>query len=124
VTLALIVDDYAKNRKLAADLLNAAGFSTLEAATAAEAISLAADMLPDVILMDLRLPDMDGVEVAKRLHGEKRTARVPVLVMSALPLEGSGEWVNAAGFAGWIEKPIRVAEFAEEVRRYCDPAPP
>ena len=63
--LVLIVDDNAKNLKLARDVLRAAGFRTLEAATGAEAIALAAEHLPDVILMDLRLPDMDGTDVAR-----------------------------------------------------------
>jgi len=118
VTLVLIVDDNEKNRKLARDLLRGAGFETLESATGAEALTLAVDHLPDVILMDLRLPDMDGAEAARKLEADPRTARIPVLAISALPLEGSDDWVEAAGFAGWIEKPIRVSAFADQVRRY------
>jgi two-component system cell cycle response regulator DivK len=119
VTLVLIVDDYEKNRKLAQDLLRAAGFATLQAATAADGIALATEHVPDLILMDLRLPDMDGTEVAQRLEDDPRTARIPILAMSALPLEGNADWVEAAGFAGWLEKPLRVDRFADEVRRYC-----
>jgi len=118
VTLVLIVDDNEMNRKLARDLLRSAGFETLESATGADALTLAVEHAPDVILMDLRLPDMDGAEVARKLEAEPRTAWIPVLAISALPLEGSGEWLKAAGFAGWIEKPIRVGRFADEVRRY------
>ncbi len=117
--LVLIVDDNDKNRKLARDVLSAAGFQTLEGATGAEAIALAAEHLPDVILMDLRLPDMDGTEAAKKLEDGARTARIPVVALSALPLEEGGEWLEAAGFAGWLEKPIRVGEFPDQVRRYC-----
>ncbi len=69
--------------------------------------------------MDLRLPDMDGTEAARTLGETTRTARIPVVAMSAMPLEGSGEWLEAAGFAGWLEKPIDVGTFAEQVRRYC-----
>jgi len=72
-----------------------------------------------VILMDLRLPDMDGTEAAKKLEDGARTARIPVVALSALPLEEGGEWLEAAGFAGWLEKPIRVGEFPDQVRRYC-----
>ena len=119
MTLVLIVDDNEKNRKLAADVLSAAGFETLGAATGAEGLALAAERVPDVILMDLRLPDMDGTEAARSLRDDQPTARIPVVAMSALPLEGSGEWLEAAGFVGSIEKPIRVGTFPDEVRRFC-----
>jgi two-component system, cell cycle response regulator DivK len=120
VPLVLIVDDNEKNRKLAATVLSAAGFETLEAGTGSEGLALAAERVPDVILMDLRLPDMDGTEATRTLAEDGRTARIPVVAMSALPLEGRGEWLGAAGFAGSLEKPIRVDTFAEEVRRFCE----
>jgi len=69
--------------------------------------------------MDLRLPDMDGTEAARTLGGNERTARIPVVALSALRLEGSGDWLEEAGFAGWLEKPISVGTFPDEVRRYC-----
>jgi two-component system, cell cycle response regulator DivK len=116
--LVLIVDDSARNLKLARDVLTAAGFRALEAATGAEAIALASEHLPAVILMDLRLPDMDGTEVVHRLARQHRTAAIPVVAMSSLPLDG-GEWLLAAGFAGCVEKPISVRAFPEQVRRYC-----
>jgi len=122
VPLVLIVDDSDKNRKLAVSVLSAAGFETLEAATGAEGVSLASERRPDVILMDIRLPDMDGTEAARTLGADDRTAGIPVVAMSALPLEGSGGWIEAAGFAGSIEKPIRVDTFPDQVRGYC-PSP-
>ena len=115
----LIVDDNDRNRKLARDVLRAAGFQTLEAATGGQGIALAVEHVPDVILMDLRLPDMDGTEAARELGASERAARIPVVAMSALPLEGSDDWLQAAGFAGWLEKPIRVGTFPDQVRRYC-----
>ncbi len=118
--LVLIVDDNEKNRKLAAVVLSAAGFETLEAGTGSAGLALAAERVPDVILMDLRLPDMDGAEAARSLRDDQPTARIPVVAMSALPLEGSGEWLEEAGFAGSLEKPIRVGTFADEVRRFCE----
>ena len=121
--LVLIVDDDAKNRKLAADVLSVAAFDTLQAATAAEGIALAAEHGPDVILMDLRLPDMDGAEATRILGENERTAGIPVVAMSALPSEGRGEWLRAAGFAGSLEKPIRIATFPDEVRRFCPHGP-
>jgi two-component system cell cycle response regulator DivK len=122
VPVVLIVDDNEKNRKLAATIMSAAGFRTIESATGAEALSLAAEHVPDVILMDLRLPDMDGTQVARTLADGERTARIPVVAWSAMRLEGSGDWLEAAGFAGWLEKPIRVDTFVDQVRRFCSEA--
>jgi len=119
VTVVLIVDDNARNRKLAATVLSAAGFETLEAGTAAEGLGLAASRAPDVILMDLRLPDMDGSAAARMLRDDVQTARIPVVAMSALPLEGSDGWLDAAGFVGSIEKPIPIDELPDAVRRFC-----
>jgi two-component system, cell cycle response regulator DivK len=119
VPLILIVDDNEKNRKLAHDVLTAAGFQTLEAATGAEAIAIAGEHLPDVVLMDLQLPDMNGTDALRELARNEPTARIPVVAMSAMPLEGTAGWVGEAGFAGSIEKPIRIATFPDQVRRYC-----
>jgi two-component system cell cycle response regulator DivK len=117
--LVLIVDDNEKNLRLARDVLRAAGFETLEAASGAAGIALAAEHLPDVILMDLRLPDMDGTDALAMLGSDTRTARTPVVALSALRLADDRGWLLAAGFAGCLEKPIDVAEFPEEVRGYC-----
>lgn len=117
--LVLIVDDNDKNRKLARDLLRPAGLRTLEAGTGGEGIAIASEHLPDVILMDLQLPDMDGAEAVRRLRDGARAARIPVVALSALPLESDTDWFLAAGFAGYIEKPIDVTGFADQVRRHC-----
>jgi two-component system cell cycle response regulator DivK len=114
--LVLIVDDNQRNRKLARDVLRAAGFRTLEGATGAEGIALAEQHLPDVILMDIRLPDMDGTTAARKLGKAAATARIPVVALSALRVEG--DWFLAAGFAGYLEKPISVGSFADQVRGY------
>ena len=117
--LVLIVDDNEKNRKLAQSVLSAAGFRTLEAATGAEAVAMAVEHVPDVIIMDLQLPDIPGTEAARKLRDSERTAGIPVVALSAMPLEGTGGWLDEAGFAGWLEKPIRVRTFPDQVRRYC-----
>jgi two-component system, cell cycle response regulator DivK len=122
VPVALIIDDSHANRKLARDVLRADGFETVEAATGAEGIALAVEHVPDVILMDLRLPDTNGAEAARSLKEDEGTARIPVVAMSAMELEGSDEWLESAGFAGWLAKPIHVATFAEQVRDYCPEA--
>ena len=117
--IVLIVDDNEKNRRLARDVLTGAGFQTIEAATGAEAITLALEHVPDVVLMDLQLPDMNGTDALRELQRNEPTARIPVVALSAMPLEGTGGWLEEAGFAGSIEKPIRIATFPDEVRRYC-----
>jgi two-component system cell cycle response regulator DivK len=117
--LVLIVDDNDRNRKLARDVLRSARFRTLEAATAAEGIALASEHLPDVILMDLRLPDLDGTDAARMLRTEPRTSRIPVLAVTALPLDGREQWLFDAGFAGYVVKPIDTDEFPDVVRRFC-----
>jgi two-component system, cell cycle response regulator DivK len=124
VTSVLIVEDDDRNRKLARDVLGAAAFLTLEAATAAEGIALAREQVPDVILMDLRLPDMGGAAAARILKADETTAAIPIVAMSALSLEGSDDWLDASGFAGAIEKPISIQGFPDEVRRYCDDSSP
>jgi two-component system cell cycle response regulator DivK len=119
--LVLIVDDNEKNRKLARDVLRAAGLRTLEAASGGEAIALAAERLPDVILLDLRLPDMDGTDIARTLRDRARTAGIPVVALSAQRYAVDSDRLLAAGFAGYLEKPIDVGAFPEQVRGYCRP---
>ena len=116
--LVLIVDDNERNLKLHRDVLRAAGLRTLEAATGAEAIALATTHAPDVILMDLGLPDMDGTDAARALAEDERTARIPVVALTSLRLEDEGDRLLAAGFAGYLEKPITVTVFPEQVRRH------
>ena len=117
--LVLIVDDSARNRKLAGDVLRVAGFRTLDAGTAAEAIALASEHLPDVILMDLRLPDRDGAAAARMLRGEPRTSQIPIVALTALPVDTHDDWLLDAGFAGAIVKPIDTDAFPELVRAFC-----
>jgi len=121
--LVLIVDDNHRNRKLAGDVLRSARFRTLEAATAAEGIALAFEHLPDVILMDLRLPDLDGTEAARMLRAEPRTSLIPVVAVTALRLDAREDWLLDAGFSGYVVKPIDTDEFLDVVRRFCAPGP-
>jgi two-component system, cell cycle response regulator DivK len=119
VPLVLIVDDNDKNRKLAGDVLRAAGLRTLEASRGDEAISVATDQRPDVILLDLRLPDMNGTEVARELRRGKGTERIPVVVLSASAYAWSSDRLLAAGFDGYLQKPIDVRAFPDQVRGFC-----
>jgi two-component system cell cycle response regulator DivK len=122
--LVLIVDDNEKNLKLARDVLRAGGLRTLEAASGSEGIALAGEQLPDVVLLDLHLLDMDGVDVARELKRGARTAEIPVVALSAVRLNDEVESLRASGFAGYLPKPIDVGAFPRQVRAYCVNAGP
>ena len=98
MTSVLVVDDNEMNRKLAVDVLSAAGFRTFGAAWAAQGIALAREHVPDVILMDLQLPDMDGVEATRDLAAHERTARIPVVAMSATGAGGGRRLARGGRF--------------------------
>jgi two-component system, cell cycle response regulator DivK len=117
--LVLIVDDNPMNVKLAGDVLAAAGFRTLEATTGEAAVALADEHRPDVILMDLRLPDMDGTDAAGMLAGGSGTSSIPVVALTSVTLDDDPAWLSTAGFAGYLEKPIDIEAFPAQVRRYC-----
>ena len=119
--LVLIVDDNEKNLRLARDVLRAAGFRTLEAASGLEGIAVATEQLPDVILMDIRLPDIDGTEAAARLRAQARTAQIPIVALTSLAMKGDREWFLASGFDGYLEKPISVRDLPDQVRAFCRP---
>jgi two-component system cell cycle response regulator DivK len=117
--LVLVVDDDDRNRKLAREVLRAAGLGTVEAGTGGDALSVASQHLPDVILLDLHLPDMDGMDVARQLREDARTAAIPVVAFSASRRLGTAGELEEAGFAGYVEKPFDVRAFPAQVRRFC-----
>ena len=122
--LVLIVDDNASNLRLARDVLRADGVRTIEASTGAEALELASAEAPDVILLDLRLPDMDGIDVLGELRTRESTAHIAVVAVTAVRTTDDGSWLRELGFAGYLEKPIAVRDFPARVRSYWrnDPA--
>ncbi len=116
----LVVEDNEKNMKLFRDVLAATGYRTLEATTGSQAVDLAAEHLPDLVLMDIQLPDIDGVEALARLRADHRTASLPILALTAQAMEGDREHFLAVGFDGYLSKPVDVADFVATVRRYCE----
>jgi len=118
--LVLIVDDNEKNTKLARDVLRFAGFRTIEAGSGGAGFSLAVEQLPDVILMDIRLPDMEGTVVLRNLKEEPRTAQIPVVALTSFAMKGDRESFLEAGFDGYMEKPISVKAFPDQVRSYLE----
>jgi two-component system cell cycle response regulator DivK len=116
--LILIVDDSDQNRRLARKVLQFAGFRTLEATGGIEGLSLALEHRPDLVLMDIRMPDMNGIEVLQKLRENERTAAIPVVALTSSTMKGDRERFLADGFDGYLEKPIRVREFPNQVRGY------
>jgi two-component system, cell cycle response regulator DivK len=112
--VVLVVDDDPRNRKLAHDVLELAGFRVLEAATGEEAIDLARSHLPSLVLLDLRLPDFDGTEAMRRLRDGPSTSGIPVVALTAVA--DARQALLDAGFAGYIAKPIDVETLPAEAR--------
>jgi two-component system cell cycle response regulator DivK len=115
----LVVEDNAKNMKLFRDVLRAAGYETLEATTGGQALKLAVEHDPDLVLLDVGLPDIDGIAVLGRLRTEDRTASIPVLALTAQAMTGDRERFLAAGFDGYVSKPVNIVALVETVREHC-----
>jgi two-component system cell cycle response regulator DivK len=115
----LVVEDNAKNMTLLRDVLRATGYRTLEASTAGQALMLATEHGPALVLMDVRLPDMDGVEALRRLRLDERTASIPVLAITAQAMKGDRERFGEAGFDGYLSKPLDIDEFLATVEQHC-----
>jgi two-component system, cell cycle response regulator DivK len=119
--LVLVVEDNQKNMKLFRDVLQASGFATLEAVDAEEAIELAIANRPGLVLMDVQLPGIDGVEALSRLRADERTAGIAVFALTAQAMSGDRERFAEAGFDGYLSKPVDVLELIEVVRGNCAP---
>ncbi len=116
MSLILIVEDNDKNLKLVRDVLQVKGFSTLEAGTAEDGIRLARESKPDLILMDIHLPGMSGIEALKVLRAEAATAAIPVIAVTASVMQQDRKQITEAGFDAYVGKPINLKEFLDAVR--------
>ena len=116
----LIVEDNERNMKLFRDVLTAKGYRTLEATSGAQALELALEHTPNLVLMDIRLPDVDGVETLGQLRSDERTSSIPVLAVTAQAMRGDRERFLAAGFDGYVPKPVDIAELVTTVREHCE----
>lgn len=116
--VVLLVEDNEKNLKLARDVLEFAGFTVLVAMTGEEAVLRAHEALPDLVLMDLQLPGMDGFEVLRRLRSDDATAGIPVVALTAFAMQQDRERASGAGFEGYLVKPIDVRRFPHQVRAH------
>jgi two-component system, cell cycle response regulator DivK len=118
-TLVLIVEDNEKNLKLARDVLQFHGFRTVEATTGEEGVAMALEHRPDLVLMDIALPGIDGVDATAALKAEPITASIPVVALTASVMQADRTRFEQAGFAGLIAKPIDVLTFPDQVLAYC-----
>jgi two-component system, cell cycle response regulator DivK len=114
----LIVEDNEDNRELAVKVLRNKGFETVTAVDGEEAIEKAVSEKPDLILLDISLPKLDGYEVAKRLKSMEEFKEIPIVAFTAHAMKGDREKVIAAGFEGYISKPINIREFPDQVKLY------
>lgn len=116
--LILIVDDNENNRKLARDVLEYAGFNTAEAAGGVDGVVQAMEHNPDLVLMDIRMPDLSGTEALKLLREDSRTAEIPIVALTSSTMRGDEQRFLAEGFDGFLAKPISVREFPDQVRGF------
>jgi two-component system, cell cycle response regulator DivK len=116
----LIVEDNDKNMKLARDILQAKGYTTLEAVTGEEGVQVALAQFPDLVLMDIQLPGISGIEAFRQIRGDPRTAEIPVIAFTASVTPTDRSHVTAAGFDAFLSKPIDLKEFVATIKRLAD----
>jgi len=114
----LIVEDNELNMKLFRDLLEAHGYQTIESRDGVEALKVARDERPDLILMDIQLPEVSGLEVTKWLKDDQDLKRIPVVAVTAFAMKGDEERIREGGCEAYLSKPISVGKFIETVRHF------
>jgi CheY-like chemotaxis protein len=114
----LVVEDNERNLKLLRDVLEYAGYDVRVARTGEDGVTLAVKEPPDLVLMDLQLPGIDGMEALRRLRESPRTADIPVVAVTAQAMKQDRERALEAGFDGYVEKPISVRAFPDQVRGF------
>jgi two-component system cell cycle response regulator DivK len=116
----LIVEDNEKNMKLARDVLQSRGYAILEAVTGEEGVRLAIDKKPDLVLMDIQLPGINGMEAFRQVRADPGCAKIPVVAFTASVTPTDRSQISAAGFDAFISKPINLKEFLETVKRLLE----
>src|ERR1041384_3704665 len=113
--LILIIEDNEKNRKLARDVLQVKGYRTIESETAEEGLKLAIEQMPQLVLMDIQLPGMDGITAMKQLKSDAKTKEIPVIAITASAMTHNRTTLLAEGFDGYQTKPISLKDFLSEI---------
>lgn len=120
----LLVDDYPDAREMYSEYLDFSGFEVIEAANGMEALQRAADEAPDIILMDLSLPIMDGWEATRRLKSDARTAGIPVVALTGHALAGMSEGARQAGCDAFVTKPCLPEDLVKQIRKVLSGSSP
>ncbi len=118
----LIVEDNELNMKLFRDLLEAHGYATYEARNGSDALALARAHRPDLVLMDIQLPEVSGLEVTKWLKDDEDLCDIPVIAVTAFAMKGDEERIREGGCEAYLSKPISIGLFIDTVRRFVDAA--
>ena len=116
MSLILIVEDNEKNMKLVRDVLQAKGYATIEAGTGEDGVRLAGERKPDLVLMDIQLPGISGIEALRQLRASRETAGIPAIAVTASVMQQDRKQITEAGFDAYIGKPINLKEFLDTVR--------
>ncbi len=120
----LLIEDNPQNRYLATFLLEKRGHTVLQAATGFQGLAMAASARPDLILLDIQLPGMDGHSVARALKADPRCSRIPIIAVTSYAMVGDREKCLEAGAEGYLEKPIDAKSFVTQIERYLRPPAP
>jgi two-component system cell cycle response regulator DivK len=121
--LVLVVEDYQDAREMYAAYLQFSGFDVAEATNGVEAIEKAIELMPDIVLMDLALPQMDGWEATRRLKGDDRTSHIPIVALTGHALAGHAEGARQAGCDAFVTKPCLPDALVAEIKRLLDSHP-
>jgi two-component system cell cycle response regulator DivK len=114
----LVIEDHEDNRRIARDILRSAGYHVIEAASGQDGVTAAADHLPNLILMDLQLPDIDGYEATRRIKADSALKHIPIIAVTSYALSGDDAKAYSAGCDGYISKPFRSRDLLAQVRSH------
>jgi two-component system cell cycle response regulator DivK len=118
----LIVEDNDLNLKLFRDLLNANGYDTVETKEGLEAIGLTRNLLPDLIIMDIQLPEVSGLDITRKIKSDQSMRHIPIIAVTAFAMKDDEERILRAGCEAYLSKPIAIESFMNAVRRFLEPA--
>jgi len=118
----LIVEDNDLNLKLFRDLLNANGYDTVETKEGLEAIGLTRNLMPDLIIMDIQLPEVSGLDVTRKIKSDQSLRHIPIIAVTAFAMKDDEDRILRAGCEAYISKPIAIQQFITVVRRFLEPA--
>jgi two-component system cell cycle response regulator DivK len=122
MSVILIVEDNEKNMKLVRDVLQFKGYRTIEAVNGTDGVRLARERKPDLVLMDIQLPDIDGITALGQIRGDPETKAIPVVAVSASVMPDDQQRIARSGFDAFVTKPINVKQFVETVERFVGKA--